>query len=59
MKRLKWCLCSESRGLAYKFKQEGVLSERSNAASKAEDEHDPSYDDEEPNGVEAAEVCDG
>lgn len=50
---IKWCLCSDSWELAYKFKQEGVLSERSDAASKAQDEHDPSYDDKEPHGVEA------
>lgn len=39
--------------MAYKFEQEGILSERSDTASKAQDEHDPSYDDEEPHGVEA------
>lgn len=43
---------------AYKFKQEGVLSERSDAAGKAEDEHDSSYDNEEPHGVKAPKVCD-
>lgn len=58
---LKWrkrCLCLESQELAYKFKQEGVLSESSDAASKAQDEHDPSYDNEEPHGVKAPKVCD-
>lgn len=43
----------KSRELAYKFKQGSVLSERSDTASEAQDEHDPSYDDEEPHGVEA------
>lgn len=38
---------------AYKFQQEGVLSESSNTSSKAENEHDTSYDNEEPHRVEA------
>lgn len=45
--------------LAYKFEQEGVLSEGADAAGKAQDEHDPSDDDEEPHGVEAPQVRDG
>lgn len=59
-----WCdLCThqrrhetEKQDLAYKFKQEGVLSERSDAAGKTQDEHDTSDDNEEPHGVEAPEV---
>lgn len=50
---MKNCLHFNTRELAYKFKQEGVLSECSDAASKAQDEHDPSDDDEEPHRVEA------
>lgn len=45
--------------MAYKFEQEGVLSEGADAASETQDEHDPSDDNEEPHGVEAPEVCDG
>lgn len=44
---------------AYKFKQEGVLSESANTAGEAQNEHDSSYDNEEPHRVEAAEICDG
>lgn len=44
---------------AYKFKQGGVLSERSDTAGEAQDEHDPSNDDEEPHGVQAPEIGDG
>lgn len=43
----------------YKFKQEGVLPQRSDAAGEAQDEHDPADHDEEPHGVEAPQVCDG
>lgn len=52
-------VCVESWETAYKFEQEGVLSEGADAAGKAQDEHDPSDDDEEPHGVEAPQVCDG
>lgn len=45
--------------MAYKFEQEGVLSEGADAASETQDEHDSSDDNEEPHGVEAPEVCDG
>lgn len=45
--------------MTYKFEQECVLSEGANAAGKAQDEHDPSDDDEEPHGVEASQVRDG
>lgn len=45
--------------MAYKFEQEGVLSEGADAARKAQDEHDPTDDDEEPHWVEASQVCDG
>lgn len=61
-----WCDLWHSKGvwaqknqnLAYKFKQEGVLSECSDAAGKTQDEHNASDDDEEPHGVEAPQVCD-
>lgn len=57
-------ICARSKGgrntgnedLAYKFKQEGVLSEGSDAAGKTQDEHNTSDDNEEPNGVKAPEV---
>lgn len=52
-------VCLESWEMAYKFEQEGVLSEGADAAGKAQDEHDPSDDDEEPHGVEASQVRDG
>lgn len=60
-----WCdLCTHQRGhntekqdVAYKFKQEGVLSQRSDAAGKTQDEHYTSNDNEEPHRVEAPEVC--
>lgn len=45
--------------MAYKFEKEGVLSEGADAAGKAQDEHDPSDNDEEPHRVEASQVCDG
>lgn len=45
--------------MAYKFEQEGVLSQGADAAGEAQDEHDPSDDDEEPHGVEAPQVRDG
>lgn len=58
----KWLnlgVCFKSWEVAHKFKQESVLSERSNTAGKAQDEHHPSHDDEEPHGVEASKICDG
>lgn len=54
----KGLLTPEYGVCAYKFKKEGVLSERSNTASKAQDEHDPSHHDEEPHWVETPEICD-
>lgn len=45
--------------MAYKFEQEGVLSEGADAASETQDEHDSSDDNKEPHRVEAPEVCDG
>lgn len=44
--------------MAYKFKQEGVLSQRANAASKTQDEHDSSNDNKKPHRVKAPEICD-
>ena len=53
------CVLGKSLEPAYEFKQGRVLSECSDAAGKAQDEHDPSDDYEEPHGVEAPQVCDG
>lgn len=49
----------KNQDLAYKFKQEGVLSESSDAAGKTQDEHNTSDDNEQPNRVKAPEVCYG
>lgn len=49
----------KNQDLAYKFKQEGVLSESSDAAGKTQDEHNTSDDNEQPNRVKAPEVCNG
>ena len=43
----------------YKLEQEGVFPQRSDATGKAQDEHDPSRHQEEPDGVKAPQVCDG
>ena len=59
VKWLKWSLCRGNQEVAYKFKQEGVLSEGSDTASKAQDEHDPSHNDEEPHRVETPQIGDG
>lgn len=47
------------KGGTHKFEQECVLPERTDASGKSEDEHHPSYDNEEPDRVEAAQICDG
>lgn len=43
----------------YKFEQERVFSQRSDAAGEPEDEHHTAHHQEEPDGVKAAEVRDG
>lgn len=43
----------------YKFEQEGILSQRPNAASEAQHKHHPSDHKEEPDRVKATQVCDG
>lgn len=65
-RRLDWCqgagrcwFAWRAGMMAYKFEQEGVLSEGADAAGEAQDEHDPADDDEEPHGVEASQVGDG
>lgn len=45
-----------NQDLAYKFKQEGVLPQGSDATGKTQDEHNTADDNEEPNRVEAPEV---
>lgn len=43
----------------YKFEQEWVFSQRSNAASESEDEHHTTHHQEEPDWVKPSQVCDG
>lgn len=43
----------------YKFEQEGVFSQSSNATGKAQDEHHAAHHQEEPDWVKATQVCDG
>lgn len=43
----------------YKFEQERVFSQCSDAASESEDEHHAAHHQEEPDWVEAAQVRDG
>lgn len=43
----------------YKFKQERVFSQRSDATSESEDEHHTTHHQEEPDGVKTPQVCDG
>lgn len=43
----------------YKFKQEGVFSQRSYATGEAQDEHHATHHQEEPHWVKATQVCDG
>lgn len=43
----------------YKLEQKRVFPEGSDAPSEAQDEHDPSDHHEEPDRVQAPQVCDG
>lgn len=43
----------------YKFEQERVFSQRSDATSESEDEHHTTHHQEEPDWVKTPQVCDG
>lgn len=46
-------------GQTYKFEQERVFSQRSNATSEPQDEHHTTHHQEEPDWVKTPQVCDG
>ena len=43
----------------YKLKEEGVLPQSADTSRKAQNEHDASHHHEEPDWVQAPQVCDG
>lgn len=47
------------RASTYKLQEESVLPQGADAAGEAQDEHHPAHHHEEPDGVEAPQVCDG
>lgn len=48
-----------AEGDTYKLEEESVFPECSDAPCKSQNEHHSAHHQEEPDGVEAAEVCDG
>lgn len=43
----------------YKFEQERVFSQRSDATSESKDEHHTTHHQEEPDWIKTPQVCDG